>query len=264
MGVPQVSQNASLPSGPTSKGPSAALNGCVLVFAMCFPGVMAWVYFVALAQTRSADGRPGAGAFSAYLLSKIVQFGLPLVWVGSFERHRLRPAVPRFNGLALGLSFGLVVAALIVSVYHGLLADSQVLAATPARIRDKLILFHADTPARYLLLGVFIAGIHSLLEEYYWRWFVFGELRRRIPLGPAIGLSSLAFMAHHVIVLAVYFPQSFFTAAVPFSLCVAAGGAVWAWLYQRTGTIYSSWISHLVIDVAILAVGYEMVFPHGS
>ena len=43
-------------------------------------------------------------------------------------------------------------------------------------------------------------------------------------------------------------------------MCVAAGGAMWAWLYQRTGTIYSSWISHLLIDAAILIVGYDMVF----
>jgi membrane protease YdiL (CAAX protease family) len=119
------------------------------------------------------------------------------------------------------------------------------LADTPGKIRDKLLLFHADTPARYLFLGLFIAGFHSLMEEYYWRWFVFGELRRRMAVVSANALAALAFMAHHVVVLGVYFPQYFFTAALPFSLCVAVGGAVWAWLYQRTGTIYSAWISQL-------------------
>ncbi len=70
-------------------------------------------------------------------------------------------------------------------------------------------------------------------------------------------------MAHHVIVLGVYLPQHFFTAALPFSLCVSLGGAMWAWLYQRTGTIYSCWVSHLIIDAAILTVGYDMVFTQG-
>jgi len=51
-------------------------------------------------------------------------------------------------------------------------------------------------------------------------------------------------------------------AALPFSLCIAVGGMVWAWLYHRTHTIYSSWISHLVIDAAIMVVGYDLVFVY--
>jgi hypothetical protein len=231
---------------------------------MCFPGVMAWVYFVALAQPVDPAGAPVSRALAAYMASKCVQFGFPIFWLWGVERRRLRPAVPSFKGLALGLGFGLLVAALILCAYHGILNGSAILSAMPGRIRDKLILFHAQTPGRYLLLGVFIAGLHSLMEEYYWRWFVFGELRRRVAVAPAIALSALAFMAHHVVVLGVYLPRHFFTAALPFSLCVALGGAMWAWLYQRTGTIYSCWVSHLIIDAAILAVGYDMVFTQGQ
>src|SRR5262249_4272541 len=155
-----------------------------------------------------------------------------------YERHRLRPTMPSFKGLALGVGFGLAVAALVFAAYHAL-AGSRVLAETPEKIREKMLVFHADTAARYLFLGLFIAGMHSLMEEYYWRWFVFGELRRLLPVPLALALSSLAFMAHHVVVLRVFFPDHFLTATLPFALCVAAGGAVWAWLYQRTGTIYS-------------------------
>jgi CAAX protease family protein len=243
--------------------PSVGLHWCALIFAMSFPGLMAWVYFVALARPTSGDGGPGLTAFSAYVIGKIVQFSFPVLWVWVYERHRLRPAVPSFAGLALGVGFGLLVAALVFAVYHGL-AGSPVLAETPEKIREKLSLFHADTAACYLFLGLFIAGIHSLMEEYYWRWFVFGEVRRRLSLAFAIALSSLAFMAHHVVVLGVYFPRHFFTAALPFAFCVAVGGAAWAWLYQRTGTIYSAWISHLLVDSAILAVGYKMVFASGQ
>ena len=60
------------------------------------------------------------------------------------------------------------------------------------------------------------------------------------PLAPAILLSSLAFMAHHVVVLGVYFADHFWLAAVPLALCVACGGAFWAWLYQRTGSIWAA------------------------
>jgi membrane protease YdiL (CAAX protease family) len=47
---------------------------------------------------------------------------------------------------------------------------------------------------------------------------------------------------------------------LPFSLAVGAGGAVWSWLYHRTGSIYSPWISHLIIDAAIMAVGYDLLY----
>jgi membrane protease YdiL (CAAX protease family) len=237
----------------------AAGQWCALIFAMCFPALMAWVYFVALAQPVGEAAAPVSGALAA-CVAKCVQFSFPILWLCSVERRRLRLAAPRFNGLVLALGFGLLVAAFLLYVYHRRLIGSDILATLVDRIREKLVVFHADTPGRYVLLAVFIAVIHSLLEEYYWRWFVFGELRRRVSVQSAIALSALAFMAHHVIVLGFFLPQHFFTAAVPFSLCVGLGGVAWAWLYERTGTIYSVWISHVVVDAAILVVGYDMVF----
>lgn len=110
---------------------------------------------------------------------------------------------------------------------------------------------------KFIALGAFYAVFHSLLEEYYWRWFVFQRLQRLWALTPAIGLSSIAFMAHHVILMAVFFgwssPWTYF-----FSLSVAVGGAVWAWLYARSGSIYAPWLSHLLVDAAIFSIGYDL------
>jgi len=74
-------------------------------------------------------------------------------------------------------------------------------------------------------------------------------------------LSALAFTAHHVILLTVYFPGQFWTAVAPLSLAIAAGGAMWAWLYARTGALYAPWVSHAVIDLAVLAVGWDLSRP---
>ena len=74
----------------------------------------------------------------------------------------------------------------------------------------------ADT-GKYVALAVFYALVHSLLEEYYWRWFVFGQLRALVAPTLAIVLSSLAFAAHHVILLYVYLPGYVLTAVVPFA-----------------------------------------------
>ena len=126
-----------------------------------------------------------------------------------------------------------------------------------AAIRSKIRGFGVDRLWKFIVLGAFYAVFHSLLEEYYWRWFVFQRLWRLWPLTPAIGLSSIAFMAHHVILMAVFFgwssPWTYF-----FSLSVAVGGAIWAWLYARSGSLYGPWLSHLLVDVAIFLIGYDL------
>ena len=62
----------------------------------------------------------------------------------------------------------------------------------------------------------------------------------------------------NVVVLGLYFgwtnPWMYF-----FSLATAVGGAFWAWLYNKTGSIYGPWASHLLIDAAIFAVGYDLI-----
>ena len=61
-----------------------------------------------------------------------------------------------------------------------------------------------------------------------------------------------------MIVLGIYFewqllPTSFF------SLAVAVGGAMWAWLYHRSGSIFGPWMGHLLVDAGIFLVGYDLV-----
>ncbi len=85
-------------------------------------------------------------------------------------------------------------------------------------------------------------------------------LRRLVAAWAAALISSLAFMAFHVIDLAMFFPGRFLTLALPLAVCVGIGGAAWCWLYQRTGSLYAPWLSHLVMDAAIFAVGYDLAF----
>ena len=220
---------------------------------------MAWIYFVLLPRADLGDVAKPVAA-TAYAASKVIQFAFPLLWIVCVERRRLSFARPGTGGLRIGMAFGLAVAAAVWVLYFGFLKHSALLASTPAMVHNKMSQFQIDTPGRYLLFTLFLAGFHSLMEEYYWRWFVFRELRQRIGVWPANVLSSLAFMAHHVVILAAFLPERFWSAVVPFSLGVAVGGGMWAWIYQRTQSLYAAWISHLLIDAAILAVGYDMVF----
>jgi hypothetical protein len=221
-----------------------------LVFALVFPSLMTWVYFVAL------SGRREAGV--AYLIGKIVQFGFPLVWLRWVEGRWFRLARPSIKGLALASIFGAFVVALMLTVYLAGLRGSPMLAGAASEIRHKLEPFGLATPVGFLLLAAFYCVAHSLLEEYYWRWYVFGRLRDQTHPALAALISSLGFMAHHVILVYRFIGGSG-GAVILFSLSVAGGGAVWAWIYHRNGSLYGPWWSHGMVDAALMLIGYDLL-----
>jgi len=227
-------------------------DALAVLVALVLPLMLVLVYFVLLVPY------PPALQQTAYALGKIVQFALPVVWVFAVRRDRFVWKKPGVGGLAEGLGFGVVIAAAMLLLYHAWLNPAGHLEVAREPVRQRLGGYGLESLPRYVLFGLFISLVHSFLEEYYWRWFVFGQLRRLVPLGPAIVLSSLGFMLHHVVVLGTYFHWSLVPTGL-FSLAVAVGGGVWAWIYHRTGSLYGPWLSHLLVDVAIFVVGYDLV-----
>jgi membrane protease YdiL (CAAX protease family) len=234
-----------------------------VLFAIVLPTLVTWVYFVLLKDS------PASVQQTAYSIGKTVQFVFPIVWVWfvdpQFFRSKTRPAASRKRlGLSremwLGIAFSdLVVAAMFV-IFFVFLQSTDIASALVEQVRAKTVRIGIDTTFKFLLLGVFYSLCHSFLEEYYWRWFVFGYLRKYLPVTPSILISSACFMAHHVILLGV-----FFGAASPltylFSIAVGIGGAFWAWLYQATGSLRAAWISHLIVDAGIFTLGYFLIRP---
>jgi uncharacterized protein len=220
----------------------------LVAVAMVLPSLLTWLYFVAL---RS---HPAGLQQAVYTVGKTIQFGLPLAGL-LFLRM---PGCPWFRrswaGVGSGLVFGGLVFGLILVGYQ----YWPSLAPVGAEIQDRLARIGIADRWQYAALAAFYAALHSFLEEYYWRWFVFGQLRRWLRPVSAAVLSSLAFAAHHVIVLGCYFGASSPSTAL-FSLGVAMGGAAWCGIYHRSNSLLGPWLSHAIVDAAIFAVGYQMV-----
>lgn len=233
------------------------LEWAALLFAMTFPSLMSWLEFWVLPHQ---DPHTGVNLPLVFAGGKLLQFAFPLLYLVLVAPRELRPARPSAAGLGYALAFALVVAVGVGALYFPWLKHLHPFTTIGGRINHILERFHLASPAGFIAFGLFIAVLHALLEEYYWRWFVFGRLRRHVPLALALVVSSLAFMSHHVLVLGYYFPDHFWSAALPFSLCVAGGGFVWAWLYHRTGNLYACWLSHLLVDAAIMFVGYDLAW----
>jgi membrane protease YdiL (CAAX protease family) len=232
---------------------SPGVNACAALFALVLPTLVTLVYFVWLV------GYPTEIRWTAYSTGKVVQFAFPLAWVMAVQRRRLRWQSPGGRGLLQGIGFGLFVLAAMLIIYGAWLQPAGYMDTALRSVHRELARFGMDSPVKYLALGLFYCVLHSLLEEYYWRWFVFGELRRLVSLWPAVLISSLGFMAHHVIVLGRYFGQ-WSAATVLFSLAVAVGGAVWAWIYYRSNSLLGPWLSHMLVDAGLFLIGYQMAF----
>lgn len=235
---------------------SVKFEGWVIASAMIFPTILTYIYFVYLADSA------GAAQKIAYGLGKTAQFALPVLWVGWVCRQRWLVRPWNWKGVAEGTVFGLLVFAAMVGLHIALLGvvGGPLGEGSFARetILDRIKGFNLTDARFYLMLGLFYSLIHSGLEEYYWRWFVFSRLACFIPWTAALVLSGLGFAAHHVIILGTYFGYGSIYCWLG-SLGVAVGGFYWAWLYRRSDSIWGPWISHGIIDAAIFTVGYMIV-----
>lgn len=223
----------------------------LLVWALLFPTTGAVSYFVV------AD--PESPAFRVtYALAKVLQFALPVVYLAGWNRVALHVRCI-FRGSLGGLCGGVATALLIVGVYA--LVKPHIAAFGPLRetVATKVQGFGLVSPVHYLAFAFFLAVLHAFLEEAYWRWFVFGGLRERTTRRGAILFSALGFAAHHVVVLAVYFPYDALLVGL-FAMAVACGGAMWAWWYERTGSLAGAWFAHFGADIGIMAVGFDLLY----
>ena len=152
--------------------PSPFNRRCALAFAIVYPTLLTWIYFVYLAKAPSTSQQ------AAYGIGKAIQFIFPVAWAWLFSRRSIGLPKATTKGLAAGVLFGLAVGGGIIAAYHLWLTSASFFTVAVQPMVAKLEGLGLRSPSAFILLGVFYAIVHSALEEYYWRWFVFGQLRQ--------------------------------------------------------------------------------------
>jgi len=216
----------------------------VLVVAMLGHAVAA-VFYAHLVERESLRSL-------VYFGSKIVVNAIPLVWVFVVARQPLRWPVVTWRGVVMGLVTGLVMGGGIVALYHAVFSGRIAVDALLAKAGAYGAVNH------FFLFAAFLCVGNSAMEEYYWRWFVYRGMREFMPPGPAVVISALGFTLHHVVVLSAYFPSVGMVLLL--NVGVFVGGCVWAILYERFRGIAGPWISHALVDAAIMVVAYDLLF----
>lgn len=223
-----------------------------LAAAMIVPTLGALIYFVL--SSDSVIGKIAYGVDKLFLL-----FFPALATYRWFTNRPNRPTSPSQNppnrrrSLALGTISGTLIAVATYLLMLSPLGDT-VRAAAPNISAKAHSLGFAQY---YILFAIFLSVVHSAIEEYYWRWFVYRRLDEAMARPVlAHSVAAVAFAAHHLVILWQFFPP---LPAIAFSACVGVGGVIWSIIYKRTGSLLGPWVSHMIVDFALMAVGYTLI-----
>ena len=234
-----------------TKAPAVPLS--MLLLALLVPVGGTLVYFV-----WSDGGWLTQGVFVA---TKAFNWIFPLFFLPRTGIRGLwKPADGQNPGPGLGKTLGwsVLLGVAISAVAWGLMWTplGEVIRNGSGQVAEKLT--NLGMKEHYLWFALFISFGNSAMEEYYWRWFVYGNLRDHLKkTGWANAVAALGFTLHHIVVTTQFFRWEM---AVFLSVCVGVGGVIWAWMYQRQGTVLGAWVCHIVVDLALMWIGYTIVF----
>jgi len=185
---------------------------------------------------------------------KVIMISIPFIAIAIGWKSGTFFKGIKFLDVIMGIFLGIVLFVVIYGVFR-FFPELFARALTDALPRAQT--FGIATPTVFIMVGFLFSVFHSLFEEFYWRWFLFGAIRSFSKQKIAILLSGLAFSLHHIIILSA-FTTPFL--AIVFGLLVGVVGSFWCFLYERQGNIMSPWISHIAADFAIVFVGYLILF----
>lgn len=217
------------------------------------PTVNTWIYFVWVTSALVLK--------IVYPLLKLIQFGFPAIWVFAVEKKKVKFIFPSPFEVLLSVCLGGLIASALWGLYWFGLKGSVLALEVASQIRLKLSMLGVNTPTKFWLMAIGLSFLHSALEEYYWRWFVYGQFRRWLDAIPATLVASVAFVLHHTLVVKTYLPIGS-PLVIHFLLAgiVWAGGILWCSQYEKSGSLVGPWISHIGADLTLMGIGYDLVW----
>ena len=168
------------------------------------------------------------------LVVDAVAFVLIPVWVLGGRRPALAAlGVRRPSLLAVGWGLaGLGMAYVVLGIYAGVVDLINVDALEPVSTIDDDVIY--DHIPLVVLTGILTVIVAPLAEELFYRGFLVRGIARRWSILPAVLVSSALFAAVHLDVGSL----------IPFALI----GAVFAFVYLRSGNLFSSVIAHFLFN----------------
>ena len=196
---------------------------------------------------------PGPIGQAIFTFCKLWLLALPAFWWFVIEKRQIRWTGPSLKHLPVALGTGLFGSAAVVIAYFVIAAPR----INPEALRTTAVEIGIGSPAAYIAGALYWILVNSLIEEYVYRWFFMRQTLKIMTAVPAVLLSSAIFTLHHIIALQAFLNWGFTSLA---SFGIFIGGATWCTIYYRVRSIWPCWISHILIDIAVFAIGYIIIF----
>lgn len=152
---------------------------------------------------------------------------------------------PRKNSIAVGVVSGVIFGLIIVipaSILTPILFDIH-------DIQQTLVGWGFSGNKGWLILILVL--VNPLLEELYWRAYVYQKLLRKVSSYAAIGWTALFYTTYHLLSLITLLKWPFPLIAL---LPVFIAGLFWGYLTRKSNSLIGSVICHALADGGIMAV----------
>jgi membrane protease YdiL (CAAX protease family) len=106
-----------------------------------------------------------------------------------------------------------------------------------------------------IFIGIYIIFVNSLLEEFFWRGFLFKHLRESIKPWMAYALTGIAFSFYHIMFYYNWFNVVFLIIA---TLGLAAYATAMNLIFQKYKDLFSCWLVHGIADMAMIFVAFQV------
>ncbi|MRH43853.1 CPBP family intramembrane metalloprotease [Aquibacillus halophilus] len=111
------------------------------------------------------------------------------------------------------------------------------------------------TASNFIFIGLYITFGNSLLEELFFRGFIFKNLYHTNYKKTAYLFSSLLFALYHIAIFKTWFN---IWLIILCTIALFAIGMLFNWLNANSKGFMNSWIIHIFADAAIIIVGFRM------
>ena len=194
--------------------------------------------------------RPGYAAKSAI---KIAVFMLiPLMATRADQEILYLPLLrPKKKGLLPAIALGIGIYAVILGGYFLISPFFNF-----SQIAGALTENAGVTKENFLYVSLYISFINSFLEEFFFRGFVFTNLKQLTGRKLAYIFSAAAFSLYHVAMMIGWFSPARFLLVM---MGLVIGGMIFNWLNEKMDTIYCSWLTHMFANFAINTIGFILL-----
>ena len=108
----------------------------------------------------------------------------------------------------------------------------------------------------FLFVSLYISFINSLLEEFFFRGFLFSNLKQSAGRAFAYGFSALMFSLYHVAMMIGWFHPAITLLLI---IGLVAGGMIFNYLNEKQENICTSWLVHMCANFAINTIGFILM-----